>query len=144
MFPSNSLFLGNACGAIAVNHQLLAVNGGTSGSRNPGKRLFRQAGHLIAPRTKEMDVVAGTFGRRFVSVPAKAPSSVHPLNPVKQALVLQGLECPVHSHPVQICFAFSLFQNVLMRKGTPRVGEQLQDRFSCGGPPEPVFLQQLS
>jgi hypothetical protein len=95
------LLLGDACGAKAMNHQLLAVNCCTRGGRNPGKGLLRQAGHLSAFRTEEVDVVAGTFAGRFVFVPAKPPSSIRALNSVKKARYLQSLEGPVNRHPVE-------------------------------------------
>jgi hypothetical protein len=98
-----------------MNHQLFALNGGASGSRNPRKGLFRQARHLIAPRTEEMDVVAGAIGRRFISVPAKAPGSVHSLNSVKQARFLQGFKGSIDRYPVEGLRPFSSLEDILVR-----------------------------
>jgi hypothetical protein len=134
----------NTSGALTMDHQLFAVNARARRRRNPGKRLLRQAGHLITPRTKEMDVVSGTLAIRFISVPAKPPDSVHPLNSVNKACFLKGPESSIHRHTVEILCSLPLLKDVLMRQGLPRFGKQLQDRLSGRRAPKPTLLQQMN
>lgn len=99
---------------MTMNYQLLAVNNCARRSRDPGEWQLRQTGHLIAPGTQKMDVVACALAGDIGLVAAESPGSIHALNPVQQALALQGLERPVYRHPVETGFAFSLVEDIVM------------------------------
>jgi len=61
--------------------------------------LFRQATHLPAIQTEEVDVVAAALPR-LGSMAAETPDAVDALDPVQQSSVLEGRQRPVERDPV--------------------------------------------
>ena len=126
-----------------MNNQLFASNDCAFGSLHPRKGLLRQAGHLIAFRTEEMDVIAGALAGRPLTVRAEAPGAIRSLDPVKKTGLLQGLEGTVDRNPVEGSGPPFLFEDVVMREGPPRVGEHLQDGLPRAGSSQPPGLKEF-
>ncbi len=111
----------DTCGTIAMNDELFVVDSRARRRQHPRERLFRQAGHLIALRTKEVDVVAGAFARRFLFVFAESPGPIRTLNSVKEASFQQSLQSPVDCNPIQGSCHFALLEDILVRKWPPSI-----------------------
>jgi hypothetical protein len=73
--------------ASTVDNQLFTQNLCACRLLDPGERLFRKAGHLVAIQAKKMDVSPSALAQK-IAMPAKAPHAICTLNPVKKAGLL--------------------------------------------------------